>query len=395
LLRHLTADSGDVFWLRAPSALLGTATLLVVLWWMRDRGWFGVFVIAMTSVAAIQVLYARQARMYALVILAGTVVAAMAEQWTDRPRPRWAVIAAAGLLVALLSHTSAVFLALGALVLPALRRDRDAWVWRAGVGVAVVTWLVLWGAGLADQIGAGRANWIPYTTPRRTIDAIAGQVSLFTGLSVLATAATVAGGVVLWQRRPGLGRVWVCLFALPAAAVVLVGLWQHVLLPRTLAFASWAPVVAIAALASACMEDRPPWLSRAAGLVGVVACVLLVAASIGAVVTYEEDSNPTRRALIELAQPGDAVAVYPEFLAPMLEWDHDLGAAEPVSAFEGEGVWSGVLPGASPSGVVWLVVPVTYAYEPPPGFEPCDSPPPTVRGDLLLSCYSIAGRGAG
>jgi hypothetical protein len=391
LLRHLTADSGDAFWLRAPSALIGVATLLVVLWWMRDRGWFGVFVVAMTSVAAIQVLYARQARMYALVILAGTVVAVMAERWIDRPRARWAVIAAVALAVGLLSHTSTVFLALGALALPGLRTDREAWVWRASMGAAACTWLALWGPGLTDQIGAGRADWIPYTTPRHAVDAVAGQVSLFSGLAVVATAATIFGGVVLLQRHKALGRVWVCLFALPAAAVVVVGLWQHLLLPRTLAFAAWAPVVAIGAIAGACVDDRPAWLSRATGLVGVAACGLIVAASIGAAVTHEEDSAPTRRALLEMARPGDVVAVYPEFLAPMLEWDHDADPTEPPAVLEGDDVWFGVVPGAAPTGVVWLVVPETYAYDLPPPFVPCDDPPSTKRGDLLLSCYSSAG----
>src|SRR4051794_3538672 len=73
LLRNLFVGSADTAWLRLPSALIGVATLLVVLWWMWNRGWFGVFVIGFSSFAAIEVLYARQARMYAIVILAGTI----------------------------------------------------------------------------------------------------------------------------------------------------------------------------------------------------------------------------------------------------------------------------------------------------------------------------------
>jgi hypothetical protein len=395
ILRHLTAGSGDTFWLRAPSALLATATLLVVLWWMKDRGWFGVLAIALTSVAAIQVLYARQARMYALVILAGTVVAAVSERWLDRPRTRWAVVAAAGVAVALLSHTSALFLAVGTLAVAGRQRDRDAWIWRGAVVVAIVTWLALWGNGLSDQVGAGRADWIPHTTPRTAVDAVGGQLSLFSGLSVLVVAGTIAGGLLLHSRRPNLGRVWLCLFAFPVAAVVVLGLWMHLLLPRSLAFAAWAPVVAFAALGAACVEDRPLWLSRAAGIVGLVACVSIVAASIGAVVTYEEDSSPTRRALLDLAQPGDVVAVYPEFLGPMLEWDHDLveiDETDLAAGLEADGAWVGRLPGGS-TDTVWLVVPDTYSYD--PALIPCESPPPSLRGDLLLSCYTFDGRGAG
>ena len=302
-------------WLRFPSALLGTATLLVVVWWMRNRGWFGVLVVAFTSVAAIQVLYARQARMYVLVIFAGTLAAAAAERWLDERRLRWSLLAATALTVALFSHTATLLFAFGALLLPGLRRDRAAWVWRACVLGPVALWAVLWGPSTVDQLDHDPASWIPFTSPRTALESVAGQVSLYDSLSLLVVVAVVAGGVLLVQRDRSLGRVWLCLFVAPAVAIMLLGIGHHLLLPRSLAFAAWGPVLAVAALGAACVENRPRWLTGPIGIVGLIACVLLMVPSLGSAFDYEEDSAPTRRQLAEVVVPGDSVAISPPFLA--------------------------------------------------------------------------------
>lgn len=391
VLRHLVAGQGDEFWLRAPSALVATLTVLVVLWWMRDRGWFGVLVVAGTSVAAIQVLYARQARMYALVILAGTAAAALSERWLGDRRARWAVPAAGALAVGLFSHTATAFFAASALLVAGLDRDRAAWVWRASVAAALVGWAAAWGPSIADQLDHDPAGWIPHTSLRTALEAVSGQVSLYDGLALLVVLAVVAGGVRLVRHDPALGRVWLCLFVLPAGALAAAGSVWHLLLPRSLAFAAWGPVVAVAALAAACVEDRPPWLTRRLGAVGLLACALLVVPSVGAAFRYEEDSAPARDRLAGLVSAGDAVGVTPAFLGPMLAWDHDLDPDDATGLAGSADGWSAVLPGAEPTGRIWVVVPETYSYEPPAGLEPCPLEPNRwFDGDLWLACYDVA-----
>jgi hypothetical protein len=397
LLRHWFAQPGDAFWLRFPSAMLGTATLLVAVWWMRGRGWFGVFVIAMTSVAAIQVLYARQARMYAVVILVGTIVAAVGDRWLQQPRSRWPVVAGAALTIGLLSHASVAFLALGALLLPGTAKDRASWIWRAAVLSAVAVWAILWADSARTQLEGEPASWIPYTSLRSAGDALAGQVSLHDGSAVFVVAATIVGGAILLRRMPTVGRVWLCLFVIPTVAVMFVGIWVHLLLPRSLAFAAWGPVLALAALAAACIEAPPAWLTTPAAAVAVALCFLLASSSVWDAATFEEDSSPIRRRLLAGAEPGDAVAIHPRFLAPMVRWDHDLSDRESAPGLTGEDAWSAVLPGAEPTGTLWVIVPETYAYEPPTNFDPCPSPSRWHERDLVLSCYigpsAMAGAG--
>jgi hypothetical protein len=390
LLRHLVVGPQSTFWLRFPSAVIGVLTLGVVLWWMWNRGWFGVLVVAFTCFAAIEVLYSRQARMYAIVILAGTVVAAVTERWLERPRSRWAVVAAAALFVGSLAHTSVLLLAMGALFVPGRRTDRPAWVWRAAAAVAVLAWLVVWGPSFLREREVERASWIPFTSFRTAAEAIAGQVSLYNGLAVLIALAVVAGGVVLVRDRPRLGRVWLCLFAAPAAVEILLGLRAHLLLPRSLAFAAWAPVVALAALAAACV-DGDPWptgLSSSAAVrgAGLVAVVLLAVPSVGAAFSYEEDSAPARRALVERAQPGDAVVVHPRFLGPMLRWDNGVTDDQPVAGFADVDAWSALVPGAPPTGRAWVLVPDTYSFHPPPSYVACDGVTAAVEGHYSVSC---------
>ncbi len=396
LIRHLVVGTGDTTWLRLPSAVFGTATLLVVVWWMRNRGWFGVFVVALTSVAAIQVLYARQARMYALVILAGTVVAAVAERWIDERRVRWSVLAAAALTVALFSHTAALLLAGGALLVPGLARDRAAWVWRACILGPVALWGVVWGPSMIHQAEHDPASWIPYTTVRTALESVAGQVSLYNGLAFLVVVAVAAGGVRLVQHQPALGRVWLCLFVVPSAALIVLGLDRHLLLPRSLAFAAWGPVLALAALVAACVEDRPRWLTPPVAVAGVLVGLVLAVPSVVSAVRYREDSVPVREHLNEVARPGDTIAVSPAFLAPMLQWDHDLSpSAGPSDLLADDEVWSATLPGAAPTGRLWLVVPDTYAYEPPASFVPCSASNRWHAGDLSLWCYEAGTGSAG
>jgi hypothetical protein len=387
LMRHVFAETDSTFWLRLPSALLGTATLLLVLWWMRDRGWFGVFAVAFTSFAAIQVLYAREARMYALVILVGTVVAVVAERWLEQPRTAWSLVSAAAVLIGVFSHVSVLFLAAGALLVAGRRTDRAAWTWRVALGAPVLVWAVVWGPSFRDQLDHQPASWIPYTSPASARDAVAGQLTMYDGLAVLVLVAVVVGGIALVRPRIPLGRVWLCLFVAPAVAEMVVGFWQHLLLPRSLAFAAWGPVIAVAAVGGRCVEERPPWLSARVGVVAAVAVSVLAVGSVDAAVSYEEPSTDAREYLLSVAQPGDTLVTHPAFLGPMLRWDHPIVDDGVNGVSLDDDTWSGVVVGAVPTGRTWVIVPDTYGYRAPAAFEPCDEVEPFVASQYAVYCF--------
>jgi hypothetical protein len=346
-----------------------------------------VFVIAFTSFAAIQVLYAREARMYALVIFVGTAVAVVAERWLQHPRTALSLIAGAAILVGAFTHVSVLFLLAGALLVPGRRTDNAAWTWRVAVAVPGLVWAVVWGPSFLEQLDHQPASWIPHTSLTSARDAITGQLSLYDGLALLVLMAVVVGGIALIQRQVPLGRVWVCLFVVPAAAEMVLGFWEHLLLPRSLAFAAWAPVVAVAALASRCVEDRPPWLSARVGLVAAVAVCVLAVGSVGAAASYEEPSTDARRYLLSVAEPGDTLVTHPSFLGPMLRWDHPVFDDGVDGVSLEDNTWSGVVVGAAPTGRTWVVVPDTYAYRPPASLRPCLDIEPYVASGHAVYCF--------
>ena len=159
VLRHPLVDAHSELLLRAPSAVFSIAALVLVAGWMSRRSWFGVGVVAIFALDPFLVLYGRQARMYALMTLLGVGVAILSERWS-RGDTRPTVVAAVGglLTLACLDHAGGLFLAVGVATLPGLRRDRDAWWWRAAPAVAVAVW-----AGR----GASRSSTRRTTAPRR------------------------------------------------------------------------------------------------------------------------------------------------------------------------------------------------------------------------------------
>ncbi len=98
---------------------------------------------------------------------------------------------------------------------------------------------------------------------------------------------------------------------------------------------------------------------------------MLAVPSVGQAFSYEEESGAARHVMIDAAQPGDTVVVYPDWLSPMVRWDHGIRTDDPAPGFGDDGAWSGVVPGAEPTGRAWVLVPDTYAYMPPAPFVPC------------------------
>ncbi len=386
LLRHFFADPGGTAALRVPSAVFATVTLLVTVAWMWRRGWFGVAVVALTSVSAFELLYGHTARMYALVVLCGTVAAVGSEQWLRRPQPRWRCLVAAALLIALFDHSSALLLAGGLLLVPGRRTDREAWWWRGSILGAVVVWAVVWGPSFVDQARHQNSSWIPFTNVGPALDALNGLVTMYTGLGVAVLLAVGVGAVLLRDEDRRLGWLWCVLFLAPFAAALVIGVKAHFLLPRTLAFAAWAPPLALAALI-----ERARRFSPAVGIGAVALVVVLVVPSVRPAITYEEGSTPARKALAEAVAPGDAVAVHPDWLWPLAGWD--LGAPrDPAVPTELAGLDAFVfVVGDQPfDGRVWVLQPDTYAM-PLDTLVPCAGVDARHQGDYLLGCYTVPG----
>ena len=152
LLRAPLARAGvSEFWFRAPSAILSLGAVALFAWWMRERGRFGLIATALMAVSAFEAVHGREARMYAELELLGVAIAVLAAAWLATPRYWHAPALGALVFVGLVTHVSMFLLAAGLLALPGRRTDREAWRWRAAIGLGVVAWVVVWGPSFTVQ----------------------------------------------------------------------------------------------------------------------------------------------------------------------------------------------------------------------------------------------------
>src|SRR4029077_12525615 len=104
-----------------------------------------------------------------------------------------------------------------------------------------------------------------------------------------------------------LARVGCCGFAVPVAVAAVLGLQMHVFWPKTLAFASWGPMLALAAIVEVAVRRWRP-LGIGAGLL-VAAVVLpstvhsLQVPQLGHAPTWSAEVS----ALERLVRPGDTI----------------------------------------------------------------------------------------
>jgi hypothetical protein len=317
LLRLPLAQAGasDVA-LRAPSVLFSCAALVLFAWWMRrfpQR--LGLIATALVACSTFQVHYGSEARMYALLQLLGVAAAIVAERWLRGPE-RWHPLAIGALLtVALFDHASAIVFGLGMFALAGLRRDADAWRWRAGVAGAGVVWLVLWGPALLEQQRGDWAGWIPPTTLPRFVDGVARQVT-WQPVAWLVLGVTVAGAVVLARRDRVIGRLWLLGAAIPFVVAGVIGVFVSFYFDKTLSLSSWAVPLACAAALDAVVERM-----RTVGLALVAITVLFVVAGTTSFLANSQwDYDVSIAHLERVARPGDVIAVQPARYADLAEW---------------------------------------------------------------------------
>jgi len=320
---------------------------------MRDRGRVGLVTTALFAVSGFELLYGREARMYALMELVGVAVAFGTDRWlrTRRPGAAWAV--ALALLVGCFTHVSALVLAAGVFWVPGTARSRAAWTWRAAVAGPVAVWALLWGSTFAHQAGGSPSAWIPRTTFDSFAQSLAQPVSFSAGLATLIVLALVAGAVVLARTDRRLATVVLACWAVPALLAAVVGRFGNFLQPRTLAFAAWAPLLLVAVLLDAGLRR-----SRLVGTVAaaLVAAVVLVSSVQGVDRPGLDDVDRTIGHLEAVVGPGDVIAIRPQWMRSFVEWNEGIrrdGRVRPVASPAPDAFALRIE--GPPTGRVWLV----------------------------------------
>jgi hypothetical protein len=352
LIRAPFAHGGyDLFALRAPSAVFSTCALVLFAWWMRRRGWFGVLATFVMATNGFQLLFGREARMYALLELLGVIAAMVLAAWLEHPRRLHAVIIGVVVFVGAMDHASMLFFAMGFLVAAGTRRDRPAWEWRAGVIGGLAAWSALWGASFVAQARGDHAGWIPPTSLDRIAIAGGRLVSLRSGPEIVAFVVLGFGLFCLVRTQTDLARLAAVAFVLPSALVALCGIFVPILIERTLTLGAWAPCLAIAAIPAFAAKHG----SRFAAAVVVVVVVITVPSGID-VLTAKWPDDDVARALRSVAGPGDVVAIDPGGWAALTDYGvaAALGGAQPVE-IDGLAPNTAFLVGdAQPTGRIWL-----------------------------------------
>jgi len=366
IARHTAAE-----WpMRLPSVLASVAALVLFASWMRRYARTGAIATALLALAAFQITYAPQARMYGVLVLLGVGAAVISDRWLDAPRARHAPAVGILVFVGLLVHLSTGVLAVGLAAVPGHRRDREAWRWRGWIIGAVLLWLAVWLPSLLDQVRAGTTSWVPLTSGPWLARSVNELVDFYVPVGAFVLAATLLGGFVLRRIDRRLAWVWLCCFAIPLGIAATVGLRAHFLQPRTLAIVSWGPMLALAALVE--MAARR-WIAY--GVAGAVLLALLVVPSVRNAIADPEAGRHPAWASVELrlqraVEDGDGVVSWPRYLRPPTQWyvaDPSRQRTLSVPGLVGDGFVRGARPW---NGRVWLVEPADQA-QPIGSWRPC------------------------
>jgi hypothetical protein len=317
LLRAPLARAGvtDAF-VRLPSAVCSIAALALFAWWMRDRGRVAVFATVMMALAAFQIGYGREARMYAELELIGIAAAVVVDAWLRGPLRWHAPLIGVVTAIALLTHTSGLLLAPGLFLVPGRRTDRDAWSWRAAVGAGGLAWAALWGPVFLVQARGHHSSWIPRSTASRAVTTVGSLVSPAGGIALLLVCALGVGGVMITRGRDrAMARTWLCCFAFPVALAIVLGRFSPVLLDRTLTLFAWGAPFAIAVVLDAVIPR-----TIAAGAVAFAVVVALMLPAAARTANSTSGPTPALNELAAVARPGDVVAIEPMSKRVELEW---------------------------------------------------------------------------
>jgi hypothetical protein len=372
--------------LRLPSALCASAALVVLAWWQRRRGFEGVVVTLLFALAPTEIHYARQVRMYGLMMLAGVLAAWAATSWLADSRRRWIVVATAAGVIAAFSHAMGPILLGGLLLVPGLRRDRPANEWRAanlaGLAVYGLTWagsMLMW---------RGSSLYKPPTLDSITIT-LNELMAAVPGNRWWQLPLVVAGGIVLWSRRDAIARVWIAVFLAPTAALALIAFKVPMFIPKSLIVVGWGLPLAVGALVGWAAERR-----RAFGLGLLIFQLLLILPFVRLAITETGRTDEIVAAVLSQVHDGDVVVAHGVPWVPAWYLQDRGGATNvPPDQVPAEFNTSDTIVmkvGDRPaSGRIWVVD--SGIGSPPldvPIGEPC-SAPATFNGTFVLRCFEI------
>jgi hypothetical protein len=359
LLRAPFASTGSDVLVRLPSVVFSSLALVLFAWWMRGRGRVGLLATGLVAISGFELFYGREARMYALMELVGVVVAIGTDRWLARRSPGAAAVVGGALLVGVFTHVSTLVLAAGVFWVAGLARDRAAWWWRAAVAAPVLVWAAAWGTTFAHQASGSPAGWIPRTSVDSFFQSVAQPLSFSAGLAPLIVLAIAAGCVLIARsgedRR--LAQVGAACFVGPVLLAAAIGAFGNFFQPRTLTFAAWAPLLAIAVLVDAALKR---WRILGLAALVLVAAVALPATAEGVNRPGLDGMDATNAHLRAVVRPGDVVAIRPQWMRSLIEWnlgvqrDGDVHAvAAPVAGAFAMRIPAE--PGSGPTGRTWLV----------------------------------------
>ncbi len=381
LVRAPLARAGvDELVFRLPSVVCSVGALALFAWWMRDRGLAGIVAVGLLAFSTFQLVHGREARMYAEMELLGVAAAVLADSWLRRPR-RWHAPAIGLLtLVGLMTHVSMLLLGAGLLVLAGLRTDRDAWRWRVALGAGLLGWALLWGPSFLVQSGGGHSNWIPSTSLSGLVHTTSALVSPTRALDGLLIVAVGVGAALLWRADRRLGRVFAGCVLVPVALAGLAGLFEPVLLDRTLTVSSWGPSLALGYLVAGIARR-----SRIVGALAIGALALVMIPAAVNVVNAPSSVDRAVRHVEQVAKPGDVVASHSGGRLHLLLWS--VGVRRHVAyrqvAMVGPGDTKGVVLGKGrATGRTWLLASTPL----PPGSNLSRCAPDWSVGSLRVLC---------
>ena len=362
------------------SALASIASLVVMAIWQRRYGVAGLVTTVIFALSPFQLIYGRQVRMYGLLALAGVTAAWCADRWLRSDGRRWAIVAGVAGLVAALSHGTGVLLLVCLLAIPALRRDRSAWEFRAANGLALSLFALLWGMH-ALRWSRGNAG-LPPATPSWLSTVVNETFAPVPDQRWLVLAAMAAGGVLICRRRGPQARVWGWMFVAPILALYVASLNRGVLIPKSLMPFSWGVPLALGAVVGWLLARWKP-----AGVVALALLFLSLVPYVGSSLHRDEGNGAAMDALF-LTLPGyDGVAVRAdEWQAnSLVRWYGGVGATRRVVP---DGDQMGALTvyrseGDSSSGRALFVTMLGGGA--PAGAVPC-GPPRLLGGALSMQC---------
>ena len=302
LLRPVAALTTDLGALRLLSAVASCAAVGVMAVWMRRRGLAGLVATGVFALSPYQLFYGRQVRMYGLLALGGVVGAWALARWLATSGRGWAVLGVVAGAVVAFSHGVGILFLASMLLVPGLRRDRDAWVLRGALAVAGGLFALLW--------GAHALSWRETSGGAVSGDSL-GWLSIVLNEAVAPVPDNrwivlplLIGGAVVILRGRGDRRVWLCLFAVPVAALYVVSLRQGVLVPKSLMPFSWGVPLALGA-AVGWLADR-----RAAfGWVATAGLVLIVLPYVPHSLGEDEGSGAAIDRAFAMVGPDEGIAV--------------------------------------------------------------------------------------